>query len=177
VDFEALLDQYEKPIYNLVLRLVGDADEAADLTQDVFVSAYKNADSFRSDSSEYTWLYRIAVNRCKNRFRQMVRKRVKDTFSLDDTAKSYDTAEPLAAAETPDTPWESLNRKELRKHIEEAILRLPYDHRVVVVLRDVQGMTYQEIGDVIGVTADIVRTRLAHARGSLRKTLEPYIRP
>ncbi len=177
VDFEELLDKYEKPIYNLILRLVGDADEAADLTQDVFVSAYKNADKFRSDSSEYTWLYRIAVNRCKNRFRQMVRKRVKDTFSLDDEAKSYDSAEPLAASKTPDTPWESLDRKELRKHIEEAIVRLPYDHRVVVVLRDMQDMTYQEIGDVIGVTADIVRTRLARARSSLRKTLEPYIRP
>lgn len=176
VDFEELLDKYEKPIYNLILRLVGDADEAADLTQDVFVLAYRNSGKFRSDSSEYTWLYRIAVNCCKNRFRQMGRRKSKDTFSLDDETRSYESGEPLAAAEIPETPWESLNRKELRKHIEDAIIRLPYDHRVVVLLRDLQGMTYQEISAVVGVNEDVVRTRLARARGNLRKILDPYLK-
>jgi RNA polymerase sigma-70 factor, ECF subfamily len=177
VDFEELLDKYEKPIYNLVLRLVGDAEDAADLTQDVFVSAYRNSGSFRSDSSEYTWLYRIAVNHCKNRFRQRIRKRTRETYSLDDETRSYESGEPVAAAETPNTPWESLHKKELQKHIEEAILNLPYDYKVVVVLRDMQDMTYQEISDVLGVTVDIVRTRLARARGNLRKNLEPYLKP
>lgn len=177
MDFDELLENYEKPIYNLILRLVGNAEEAADLTQDVFVSAYKGSASYRRDCAEYTWLYSIAINHCKNKYRQRDRKKTKDTLSLDDDTRSFDNAQPLAPGAVPETPLESLHRKELRQQIEAAIIRLPYDQRVVVVLRDMHGLSYQEIADIIGVNADIVRTRLARARAALRRYLEPYLKP
>ena len=175
MDFEYLLDKYEKSIYNLILRLVDNPEEAADLTQDVFISAYRNATSFRNDSSEYTWLYRIAVNHCKNRFKQMFRQKTKETVSLNEIEGCYESSEPLAAAKVS-TPWESLDNKELRRHIERAIISLPYDYKVLIILRDMQGLSYLEIADILGVSSNVIRTKLARARAALRNILEPYIK-
>lgn len=175
MDFEELLDKYEKPIYNLILRLIGDVEEAADLTQDVFVAAYRSRESFRRESAEYTWLYRIAVNRCKNRFKQMARKRVRETSSLDEENRNFDNAEPLASAKVDGSPWDNLHRRELRSRIEKAISELSYDYRVVVILRDLQGLTYQEIAEAADLSIDVVRTRLARGRAMLRQKLGPYI--
>lgn len=175
MNFEQLLSRYEKPIYNLILRIVGDYEEAADLTQDVFIAAYKGSKTFRNESSLYTWLYRIAVNLCKNRFRKNTRKKHQEIISIEDVTGGYESTQPLSSAGAPTTPWESLDKKELRKHIENAILCLPYDYRVLIVLRDIQGLSYQEIADIHDMSIDVVRTRLARARASLRKILEPYL--
>ncbi len=175
MDFDELVDSYKKPIYNLIYRLMGNREDAADLTQDTFISAFNAADRFRGECSVYTWLCRIAVNKCRNRYRQVSHRRERHSVSLDETDTSAGNA-PAMSADSADSPHESLQRKELMSRIEQAIEELPYDYKTVVVLRDMQGLSYQEIAKVTNLSTDVVRTRLARARGTLRKKLEPYLR-
>jgi len=173
MDFDRLVDEYEKPIFNLIYRLVGDRDEAADLTQETFVSAFRSFESFRGDSSAYTWLYRIAINKCKNKFKASDRRRAHEHASLDAESDSSG-----AAVEMPsggDSPGQALERKELRERIERAIGELSPDYRIVAVLRDVQGLSYEEIAAATEVSVDVVRTRIARARAMLRQRLQPYL--
>jgi len=174
MDFDGLVDKYEKPIYNLIYRLVGDTEEAADLTQETFVAAYRSFPTFRSESSIYTWLYRIAVNKCKNKFKQMDKCRQYEGLSLDGDLLESDI--PAASDSGPHAdPGTALQRKELKEKIEQAISRLPIDYRIVVVLRDLHGLSYLEIANAADISVDIVKTRLARARGMLRQKLGPYL--
>ena len=175
MDFDGLVDKYEKPIYNLAYRLLGDADEAADLTQETFVAAYKSFAEFRGESAVYTWLYRIAVNRCKNAFKERDRRRKHETPSLDDTFDYGSGTDRADVSVHNDNPEEQLQRKELKDRIEKAIRALPLDYRIVAVLRDLQGLSYQEIAEAADLSVDVVRTRLARARGMLRQKLEAYL--
>jgi len=173
MDFDALVDKYERPIYNLILGLIGDRDEAADLTQETFVAAYKARESFRADASPYTWLYRIAVNRCKNRFKEKDRRGKHEGPSLDAQPGMERLAEPGRPGSR--LPEEALQRKELRDAIQRAIRELPYDYRIVAVLRDIEGLSYQEVADAAGISLDVARTRIARARGMLRAKLADYL--
>jgi len=167
MDFDSLVDSYQKPIYNLIYRLLDDRDEAADVTQETFVAAYRAWDTFRGESTEYTWLYRIAVNLCKNRFRQRDRRRQFEGPSIDEVEWSDDR--PTEA------PHGVVERKELKEMIERAISRLPDDYRIVAVLRDLHGLSYSDIAAATELSVDVVKTRLARARGMLRKRLGAYI--
>jgi len=173
MDFDAIIDKYEKPIFNLIYRLVGDWEEAADLTQDTFVAAYRSFSEFRGDASVYTWLCRIAVNKCKNAFKARDRQRavmsseIETDLDVDQIASPNDMHEPAAA----------LERKELRERVEQAISQLPFDYRIVAVLRDLHGLSYEEIARAAGLSIDVVRTRIARARAMLRRKLEVYLEP
>lgn len=175
MDFDGLVDRYEKPIFNLIYRLTGDPEEAADLTQETFVAAYKSSSRFRGESTVYTWLYRIAVNRCKNAFKKKDRRREYEGPSLDRQFSGQPGRPTIDQAAHYDTPDAQLQRKELKHRIEQAITRLPPDYRIVVVLRDLQGLSYQEIAEAADLSVDVVRTRLARARGMLREKLEAYL--
>ncbi len=167
MDFDNLVDSCQKSIYNLAYRLLDDREEAADVTQETFIAAYKSWDSFRGESSEYTWLYRIAVNLCKNRFRQRDRMRKHEGPSLGDIEWSDDKP-----SHRPDGVVET---KELKEMIERAISRLPDDYKIMVVLRDMQGLSYADVAETTGLSVDVVKTRLARARAMLRKKLGAYI--
>ena len=171
MDFDAIVDKYEKPIFNLIYRLVGDRDEAADLAQETFVAAYRSLSEFRGDASVYTWLYRIAVNKCKNAFKERDRRRAYVSLEIDAGFE----AEQIAGADDVGEPVTALERKELRERIERAMGQLPFDYRIVAVLRDLNGLSYEEIARVAGLSIDVVRTRLARARGMLRRKLEVYL--
>ena len=175
MDFDGLVDRYEKPIYNLVYRLLGDAEEAADLTQETFVAAYRSFSQFRGGSTVYTWLYRIAINRCKNRFKERDRNSLYEGPSLDAPMGPEGSEWGANAASSSDRPEMELQRKELRHQIERAIRQLPPDYRIVAVLRDLQGLSYQEVAQAAGLSVDVVRTRLARARSALRQKLEAYL--
>ncbi len=173
MDFDDLVDRYQKPIYNLVFRLIGDLDEASDVTQETFVAAYKAFGGFRGEASIYTWLCRIALNRCKNKFRETERRKKAET-AITDLEELADAAGGFASAKH-EAPQAIVERRELREHIERAIRDLPYDYRIVAVLRDLQGLSYQEIAEVTGLSLDMVRTRLSRARDTIRRRLLPYI--
>lgn len=175
MDFDGLVDKYEKPIYNLIYRLLNDADEAADLTQETFVAAYRSYSQFRGESAVYTWLYRIAINCCKNRFKEKERNGRYEGPSLDAPLGAERSELGAQLASASDLPEKELQRKELRRQIERAISELPSDYRIVAVLRDLHGLSYQEIAQAAGLSVDVVRTRLARARSALRQKLETYL--
>jgi len=173
--FRAIVAEYHAKVYNLIYRYVGEADEAADLTQDTFVCAFRAWSGFRGDSAVYTWLYRIAINLSKNRLKQLKRRRSAEVVSLD---------EPLPAdGETLDrevedwslSPERALENRELGLFLAAQVARLPVDFREVVILRDYQGLSYQEISEVVGCSVKAVKSRLFRARTLLRDKLRRYL--
>ena len=174
MDFDGLVDRYEKPIYNLIYRLIGDREEAADLTQETFVAAYRSYSTFRGESSAYTWLYRIAVNKCKNKFKEKDRRKEYEGFSLDGGVDD-ECVKAVDVAASHESPEAALRQKELKERIEEAITQLPPDYRIVAVLRDLHGLSYEEVAKTADLSVDVVRTRLARARSMLRQRLESYL--
>lgn len=176
--FDALVAAYEKKIFNVIYRLMGDYEESADLTQETFISAYKSFDRFRGDAKVYTWLYQIAINHCRNRLRQRGRARALQMESLDQPRDWGDEAEPSSReiADLSFAPHALLEEKELRQRILAAVESLPPDYREVVVLREIQGLSYNDIAAVTGLSLDNVKTRLSRARAMLRRKLEHYYR-
>lgn len=164
--FESLMTAYENRVYSLALRSTGSEQDAADITQEVFLRAWKSLDTFRGDSSLSTWLYRVTSNLCVD----FARKKAADGVqaSIDDeespAASIADTsrmAQPEAVAEN----------QELREELQYALSQLSDEHRRVVLLRDVAGMAYTDIARTLGLEEGTVKSRLARARASLRKIL------
>ena len=180
-DFDALYERYHKTIFNVILRWIGDYHEAEDLTIETFASAFKARDQFRGDSRVQTWLYRIAHNHYKNRLKQRGRQREMEGPSLD--AGAFGEGEDEGAVASRDvadwsySPARLLEQKELRALIEKAVDNLPTDYKVVLVLRDQQDLSYNEIADVTGLTLEAVKTRLNRARNMVRQRVEPYYKP
>jgi len=176
LSFEELVARYERRIYNLVYRQVGDPEDAADLTQETFVKAFRAFDRFRGESSVFTWLCRIALNLCKNRFRQRDRMRAVAGVSIEEMAESEEPGQaPQEVADWSQSPELLYERRELADRVQEAIADLPHEYRTVVILRDLQHLSYQEIAEVTGLTLENVKTRLHRGRLVLRRKLEPYV--
>jgi RNA polymerase sigma-70 factor (ECF subfamily) len=170
-DFQRLVELHHRRLYNVALRLTSDPDAAAELTQDTFLRAFRGWDKFRKESQSYTWMYRIMVNLNKDRLAKLMRVRSREQpLGLDD---SEDPAGLL-----PD-PKQDVQRQmevsELQKLVQSAIQGLPEGYRECIVLRDVEGLSYQEIADTIGVSLEAVRSRLARARHHLREALSPLV--
>lgn len=173
--FDEVVAQYEKPIFNVIYRFLGDYDEAADVTQETFISAYRSFGRFRGDASVYTWLYQIAINQCRNRLRRRRRPDIAQTVSLDVPVSGGEEAR--TTRDIPDeseAPHRVLERNELQTKIMAAIEALPPDYREVVVLRELRGLSYQEIAEATKLSLDNVKTRLSRARAMLRQRLGPY---
>jgi RNA polymerase sigma-70 factor (ECF subfamily) len=159
--FDELVDRHRRRIYSLVCRLASPA-EADDLAQDVFIAAYKALPNFRGDSAFSTWLYRIAVHVCSHH----LRRRRLDTTELDELQLDQDREH---------NPERSAISGELQRQVRTAINELPYKLRLVVVLRDLQGLNYEEIADVVGCPIGTVRSRLHYATQRLAGLLKPYV--
>lgn len=164
--FESLMTAYENRIYSLALRSIGSEQDAADITQEVFLRAWKNLDSFRGDSSLSTWLYRVTSNLCVD----FARKKAAEGMptSIDDEESP---AADLADASRMAQPEAAAENSELREELQFALAQLSEEHRRVVLLRDVAGMTYTDIARTLGLEEGTVKSRLARARASLRKIL------
>lgn len=177
LDFDALVAKYEKKIFNVIYRFIGDYEEAVDLTQETFISAYRHFDRFRGEAKVFTWLYQIARNLCINRVRQRDRQRALRIESLDQP-RDMEEDEGLTreVADWSSAPQVVLEDKELRQRILAAIDSLPPDYKEVVVLREFQNMSYNDIVEATGLTLENVKTRLSRARAMLRRKLEPYYR-
>lgn len=171
--FDELVLAYQDRIYNLINRMVGDADEAYDLLQDTFVKAYRALASFRRDARFSTWIYRIAVNACLSRHRkQAVRKR-HAPVSLDQGYRTADGGE--VRPDPPDVsrePARETTRRETQVLVRQAIDALDDDYRLVVLLRDMEGYSYEEIQEILGCPIGTVRSRLHRARAELGRKLK-----
>ncbi len=175
LSFEAALREYHKRVYNLTYRLIGDKEEAADLTQETFVKAYRAFSKFTGPTDAvYPWLCKIAVNCCKNRFKELNRKIQHEGISLDQTTADGSSRKPDIADSSSD-PAGIFERRDLDEKIQEAIQALPPDFRLIVALRDMNGLSYKEITEATGLTLEIVKTRLFRGRETLRKRLSHYV--
>lgn len=175
--FEVLFTRYEKGIFNLIYRMVGDYEDATDLTSQTFLHALRAYDRFRGEAQAYTWLYRIAVNLCKNHFRKRDREARIEVVSLDAPIIADGEEMEREIEDMTHSPEVSLESREMQALIQQAIMSLSHDLRVVILLRDVLGLSYQEVAEVANCTVEAVKSRIFRARGHLRRVLGPHLRP
>jgi RNA polymerase sigma-70 factor (ECF subfamily) len=175
-EFEAVVERYHSKVFQLVYRYTGDYEEACDLTQDTFVRAFNAWDEFRGDSQVYTWLYRIALNLCHNQQKRLQRKYRMERWSLDaNSDDEYEGRAPIEVADERPLPLQRIEGEEMRNKLRAALLELPDNYRTVIVLRDIEGLTYEEIARVTDSTLEAIKSRLFRARQTLRRALEPYM--
>ena len=179
--FGQLVVLYQDRMYTAVLRLVGNRDEAAELTQEAFAKALAGSDGFRGDAHPYTWLFRIAMNLSLSRLRQSRRRR---TFSLDAAAdggsgRPADQAANLVARVRAGgaDPADAAERRERAEQVVAALGRVDPDHRAVLVMRDVDGLDYQQMAELLELPLGTVKSRLFRARLALRDELRAYMTP
>lgn len=177
-DFDALYARYEKPLFNLILRWVGDYEDAQDVTIQTFTSAYNARENFRGESQVNTWLYKIAHNHCKNRFKQRDRQRDNEGASLDASfgVEPGDESQTREIADWSYSPAQLLDQKETRALIDKAIDGLAPDYKIVLTLRHLEDLSYNEIADVTGLTLAAVKTRLNRAHAMVRTRVEPQLK-
>ncbi|NBC22617.1 MAG: RNA polymerase sigma factor RpoE [Gammaproteobacteria bacterium] len=169
--FNLLVLKYQTKIVNLVMRYVRDADEANDVAQEAFLKAYRALPRFRGDSAFYTWLYRIAVNTAKNYLVAAKRRPVEYDLDLQDP-EQYDMQ---ARLKDIDSPEGVMMKDEVQRTIDEAIGELPEDLRTAIVLRELEGMTYEEIAETMECPVGTVRSRIFRAREAISKRIEPLL--
>jgi RNA polymerase sigma-70 factor, ECF subfamily len=184
-----LVVAYQDRLYNALLRLVGDSEEARELTQEAFTRGLMKLNSFRGDASPYTWLFRIAVNLAISHLRKVQRHRV---FSLDAPPRNgngrHDDDQASSLVDRMSTtgtsasgggssllPPEDLERKELHGQVLAALGRLDAEYRAVLVMRDIEGFDYQQMADVLGLPLGTLKSRLFRARLALRDELRAYL--
>lgn len=168
--FRDLVERYEDRIYTLACSIIGNPEAAKDAAQEAFVRAYKALKSFEGKSSFYTWLYRIATNVCLNAAQK--EKRRLDSVSLDGMQESHDISpDRFFGTEDPNNDIEQLD---LRKQIDKVLDHLSPDHRAVVVLKDIEDLSQEEIADTLGVSVGTVKSRLSRARAHLKDLLLPF---
>jgi RNA polymerase sigma-70 factor, ECF subfamily len=171
--FEKLVAERSAGIYALLFRLTADAEEARDLTQETFLRAFQSIGSFRGDADLKTWIYRIAINLARNRWRWWRRRRRDVTVSLDST--DHARQQPLSAS-LPNCdaidPEEETLAHEREYQLREALLGLRQAYRETVILRDVEGFSYEEIAATLGISIGTVKSRLSRGRIELRRKLE-----
>ena len=171
---EIIAENYQR-VYNVIYRLIEDREEAADLTQDTFVNACRAYGNFRHESQVYTWLYRIAVNLTKNRLEKRGRQKIAEGVSLDAPLESQDEPLFLQYEDNSSAPEHIVPNTELKSILIEQVSRLKPDHKEVIVLRDYQGLSYEEIAEVLGCSLQAVKSRLFRARSVLRERLAAYL--
>jgi RNA polymerase sigma-70 factor (ECF subfamily) len=168
--FEQLFERYSSMVFGLVFQILGDREEALDVSQEVFLTIYRKMDTFRGESSLKTWIYRIAVHRAANRFRWWNRLRRRGTVSLEEhLSKSPNQELSWNLRSKAQSPEEALLSQEERTEIERMLLKLPLQQRIAVIMRDIEGMSYDEIAESLHVSLGTVKSRIARGREELKR--------
>jgi RNA polymerase sigma-70 factor (ECF subfamily) len=169
--FDLLVRKYQHRVLKLVSRFVSDAAEAEDVAQEAFLKAYRALASFRGDSAFYTWLYRIAINTAKNALVSNRRRPVDFDLDLQDP-EQYDRHARLKEGDTPEGV---LLTEEIRNVVERAMEQLPEDLRTAIILRELEGMSYEEIAEAMDCPVGTVRSRIFRAREAIDRKLKPLL--
>ena len=172
--FRELLVLHRDRVFNITYRMLGNRSEAEDVAQEVFITVFKTIDSFREESKFSTWLYRVAVNHTKNRIKYLARRHDRDKDELDETSQQTNgavTGTPVRAAQ----PDKALASAQMEKLLQEAIAALDDDQRAVVILRDVEDLSIEEICEITGLPDGTVKSRLHRARLVLRKRMQRHV--
>ncbi len=176
--FTELIGLYERRIFQLVLRMLGDRGEAEDVAQDVFLTVFKSIDGFRGDSKLSTWLYRIATNQCKNRIKYLERRARGKKTELDELSEhARIESSSMSSAATVARPDEQAEANQMAVLMRRAVATLPEEQRELVVLRDVENLSYEEIQAITGLAEGTVKSRLHRARLALLKVVRAASEP
>lgn len=180
--FNLLVRRHQKPLINFIARYTGDRDNAEDLAQETFIRMFKAANRYKSGRAQFkTWMYFIAKNLCKNEIRNRGRReryRVDNIISNDNSIDGNDEQIDLIASAPADAvfqPEVALERKELRNTVQKAIAELPEQYRLPLVLRDIQGLSYDEIGNILELRSGTTKSRINRARLMLKDKLKSYM--
>jgi RNA polymerase sigma-70 factor (ECF subfamily) len=167
--YDELVRTYNTSIYHVAFRMLGDSSEASDVVQEIFLKVFRNINGFRGESSLKTWIFRIALSEILNRLRWWKRRYRFSTVSLDDTGNGNGNG--IHISDSNPSPQQALESKEEEMAIQQALSRLSGDHRSILVLRDIEGFSYGEIAEILGISIGTVKSRLARARSDLKKSL------
>lgn len=171
--FDLLVGKYQRKLFRLLSRLIRDQAEIEDVAQEAFIKAYRALPNFRGESAFYTWLYRIAINTAKNQL--AANKRRADDYELD--LQDPDQYEMHGRLRESDTPEGLALTEEIRETVNQAIEALPEDLRTAIVLREVEGLSYEEIATAMECPVGTVRSRIFRAREAIDKRLKPLLEP
>jgi RNA polymerase sigma-70 factor, ECF subfamily len=169
-----LVAEHERMVFQLALNLLGDRDEALEVSQEVFLRVFRTIHRFRGQSALRTWIFRIVINQARNRQRWWSRRQRRNQVSLDE---HIEQCGEMAARRDDTAPDRALDRKELAACIASALDALPFEQRTAIVLREIDGLSYDEIAFSLGVTLGTVKARLTRARQALRAALTENRRP
>jgi len=173
-DFAILVRKYQKGIYNYALRMLGHEEEARDLAQDIFVAAFKGLKGFRGESKFSTWLFRIAINQTKNRIKYLRRRHFFDDEQI--TSEARETPDMFATLSgSEDNPEEAFLKKDFNSLIMRGLMELPPEARQIIILRDIEDFTYEELSQIMELNLGTVKSRLHRARHALRKLVETKV--
>jgi RNA polymerase sigma-70 factor (ECF subfamily) len=171
--FDGIVRAHQDRVYAFCLRMLSDREEALDMAQEVFISAYRNLDGFREEAKLSTWLFKIAANRCLNRIRQRASRAAREVRFPETETRDGDATTFQPHAYEGDRPDRIAENRELGKILTEALARLDPDFRWILLLSDVEGFTNEEIAAMAGIPLGTVKSRLHRARMAVRKILAP----
>ncbi len=172
--FAYLLAIYQNPVFNLVAHIVESGTDAADVLQNVFVKVFKGIKHFHGESSLKTWIYRIAIHEASNHRRSWLRRHLREVFSLDEDGAVTEMVLAESSAQ-PETPFQALEQAERQRVVRRALASLAQPYRAVVVLREIEGLAYEEIAQVLGISEGTVKSRLMRGRELLRRKLGNWL--
>jgi RNA polymerase sigma-70 factor (ECF subfamily) len=173
--YDWLIARYHQPIYSLIYRILNNPADAADTTQEVFLKVFRGMKSFNGECSLKTWMYRIAIHEASNQRRWWFRHKSKETSMerQDDDGNSFGLCDTLV--DPGDSPLETLAHEEIRARVEGELRQVSEPYRTTVVLRDIEGLSYEEIAEVLQISLGTVKSRLIRGREALKKRLEGFV--
>lgn len=166
--YEQLIRCYQTQVYSLAMRMLGNPEDAADVTQETFIRVFRTIDKFRGDASFSTWIYRVTSNLCLD----WLRRRKRRALSSDAPVSWEHETAPRELADTSPNPEDLVAAAELRQEIQSALNQLESYHRLAVILRDVQGLSYEEVAGILNLPLGTVKSRINRGRRQLRKILQ-----
>ena len=167
-----LIDRFHQPVYGLVYRMLNDPADAADTTQEVFLKAFRGMHRFNGEASLKTWIYRIAIHEASNRRRWWFRHKGRETSMEQETRPA--TALKHTLVDPGSGPFDSVAQEEVRAKVEAELRQVPEPYRTAVILRDIEGLSYEEMAEILEVSLGTVKSRLVRGREALKKRLIAY---
>lgn len=169
--FRELVETYRDRVFNMTFRMLGNREEAEDVSQEVFITVFKSIDSFRGDAKFSTWLYRVTANHCKNRIKYLARRHDRSKSEFDERIDRNAAAGGTTAPSEIRRPDQQVEGAETAAMVQRLIAELDEDHRVLIVLRDIEELSYEEICQITDLPEGTVKSRLHRARQALRKKI------
>jgi RNA polymerase sigma-70 factor (ECF subfamily) len=170
--FAEIVLHRQKKVFNIAYRMLGNWEEAKDLAQEVFISVYESIKDLKEEIKFDAWLTQITLNHCRNRWKYLKRRQYFNSDSLDDPIETEDGSVPRAIYDPSDNPEILLEKKMVQQLIQRGLLKLKEDQRELLVLRDLQGYSYEEMGETLGLPEGTIKSKLHRARMDLKEVLE-----